>query len=65
MKVGDLIKFKYNGYHKSYGVGIVTEIQYDLGDNSGAGYGWFKNEHLMFRFSEVEKVDASKGLEDC
>lgn len=60
MKIGDLIKFKYDGYHKSYGVGIVTEIQYDLGDNSGAGYGWFNNERLMFRFSEVERVNESR-----
>lgn len=60
MKVGDLIKFKYEGYHKAYGLGIVTEIEYDLGDNDGAGYGLFNNERLMFRFSEMERVSASR-----
>ncbi len=60
MQVGDLVKFKYDGYHKSYGVGIVTEIEYDLGDGDGAGYGWFNNERLMFRFSEVESANESR-----
>ena len=60
MKVGDLIKFRYDGYHKSYSVGIVTEIEYDLGDGDGAGYGWFNNERLMFRFNEVKSVNESR-----
>ena len=32
MRVGDLIKFQYDGYHESYGPGVVTKIEYDLGD---------------------------------
>ena len=62
MKVGDLIKFKYDGYHKSYGIGVVTEIEYDLGDDSqsGAGYAIFKSERLMFRFSEMELISESR-----
>ena len=47
MRVGDLIKFQYDGYHKSYGFGVVTKIVYDCGDGSGAGWAMF-NEHLMF-----------------
>ena len=60
MSVGDLIKFKYEGYNKAYGLGIVIEIEYDLGDYDGAAYGLFANERLMFRFSEVERVSASR-----
>lgn len=59
MKVGDLIKFQYDGYHKSYGPGIVTKVEYDLGDGEGAGRAMF-TELLMFRFSEVEKVGESR-----
>ena len=58
MKLGDLIKFQYDGYHKSYGPGIVTKIEYDLGDG-GAGWAMF-NELLMFRFSEVEKINEAR-----
>ena len=59
MKVGDLVKFQYDGYHKSYGPGVVTKIEYDLGDGMGAGYAMF-NELLMFRFAEVEKISESR-----
>lgn len=59
MKVGNLIRFKYDGYDKSYGVGLVTEIQYDMGDR-GTAYAIFKGESLMFRFSEVEIIYESR-----
>lgn len=59
MSVGDLIMFEYDGYHKSYGPGIVVKIEYDLGDGSGAGYAMF-NELLMFRFSEVEILNEDR-----
>ena len=56
MRVGDLIKFKYDGYDKSYGAGVVTKIVYDCGDGSGTGWAMF-NELLMFRFAEVERIN--------
>ena len=59
MRVGDLIKFQYDGYHKSYGPGVVTKIVYDCGDGSGAGWAMF-NEHLMFRFAEVERINETR-----
>ena len=59
MRVGDLIKFQYDGYHESYGPGVVTKIEYDLGDGSGVGWAMF-NEHLMFRFAEVEIIDEDR-----
>ena len=59
MKPGDLIKFQYDGYHESYGPGVVTKIEYDLGDGSGVGWAMF-NEHLMFRFAEVEIIDEDR-----
>lgn len=59
MKPGDLIKFQYDGYHKSYGPGVITKIVHDLGDGSGVGWAMF-NEHLMFRFEEVEKINEAR-----
>ena len=59
MSVGDLIMFEYDGYHESYGPGVVVKIEYDLGDGSGAGYAMF-NELLMFRFSEVEILNEGR-----
>lgn len=61
MNPGDLVKFKYDGYHKAYGVGVVTEVEYDLSDSrlgSGAAYAIFNSELLMFRFSEVELISC-------
>lgn len=56
MKKGDLVRFKFDGYHKAYGVGFVTKIEY-VYEDGGVGYALFKNEeYLMFRFSEMEKV---------
>ena len=60
MKIGNLVKFKYDGYHKSYGPGLVTKIQYDLGDGTGCAYALFKDELLMFRFKEVELINESR-----
>ena len=59
MRVGDLIKFQYDGYHESYGPGVITKIVCDPGDGSGAGWAMF-NEHLMFRFAEVEKINEAR-----
>ena len=59
MDVGDLIRFQYDGYHKSYGPGIVTKVEYDLGDGEGTGWAMF-TELLMFRFSEVEKINEAR-----
>ena len=59
MRVGDLIKFQYDGYHESYGTGVVTKIEYDLGDGSGVGWAMF-NELLMFRFAEVERINEAR-----
>lgn len=60
MKPGDLIKFQYDGYHKAYGYGLVTKIEYeDLGVGVGTGWAMF-NELLMFRFSEVEMVNEAR-----
>lgn len=59
MKVGDLVKFKFDGYHRAYGVGFVTKIQY-VYEDGGVGYALFKNECLMFRFSEMELINESR-----
>ena len=59
MRVGDLIKFQYDGYHKSYGPGVVIKIESDLGDGTGTGWAMF-NELLMFRFSEVERINEAR-----
>lgn len=56
MKVGNLVRFKYDGYDKSYGIGIVTEINYDLGDGTVNAYALFKGERLMIRSEEVRVV---------
>lgn len=55
MKVGNLIRFKYDGYDKSYGIGIVIEINYDLGDSQNA-WALFKGERLMIRSEEVRII---------
>ncbi len=55
MRVGDLVKFQYEGYHKSYGFGIITEVIYRSGREM-TGYALFKGERLMFRSSELEVV---------
>lgn len=56
MKPGNLVRFKYDGYDKSYGVGIVVEINYDLGDGTANAYALFKGEMLMIRSEEVTVV---------
>ena len=60
MKKGDLVRFKFDGYHKAYGIGFVTKIQYDEGTGEGLGYALFKNERLVFRFSEMELVNEKR-----
>jgi len=60
MKVGNLVKFRYDGYNKSYGPGLVTKIQYDLGDGTGAAWALFKGELLMIRFKEVEIINETR-----
>ena len=58
MKPGDLIKFQYDPYHKSYGHGLITKIVHDCGDGTGTGWAMF-SELLMFRFAEVEMVNEA------
>ena len=53
---GNLVRFKYDGYDKSYGIGIVIEINYDLGDGTVNAYALFNGERLMIRSEEVTVV---------
>ena len=59
MKVGDLIKFKYEGYHKSYGLGIILEEMYSarVGNRHWA---LFNGERVMVRLDELELVSESR-----
>ena len=58
LNIGDLVAIRK---HHAYGgtIGVITKIVYDCGDGSGAGWAMF-NEHLMFRFAEVEKINEAR-----
>ena len=63
MKVGDLVMFKHEGYHKSYGPGIILEPTVDrlANDTHDTRY-WalFNAERLVVRLEELKVINESR-----
>ena len=59
MKVGDLVKFRHPGYHKSYGIGVILEKVYSarVGNRHWA---LFNNERVMVHHGELELISESR-----
>lgn len=59
MKAGDLVRFKVDHYHESYGVGIILEESYSerVGNRHWA---LFNGEYIMVRLDELELVSEGR-----
>ena len=60
MSPGDLVKFKVNHYHKSYGVGVLLWERPGVITANRRHWALFNNERIMVRLNELELVSESR-----